>query len=55
MHSGVVLEGELRYVVVEGRARLTDVLNEHAETFCIHADGDVHHIAKAHVLCVEEC
>jgi DNA-binding NtrC family response regulator len=55
LHSGVVLEGELRYVVVEGRARLTDVLNEDSETFCIHAGGAVHHIAKAHVLCVEEC
>jgi DNA-binding NtrC family response regulator len=55
LHSGVAIEGELRYVVVEGRARLTDVLNEHAETFCIHASGAVHHIAKAHVLCVEEC
>jgi DNA-binding NtrC family response regulator len=55
LHCGVVLEGELRYVVVEGRARLTDVLNEDSETFCIHASGDAHHIAKAHVLCVEEC
>jgi len=53
--SGAVLEGELRYVAVEGRSRVTDVLNETARSFSLHASNAVHHVAKAHVLFVEEC
>lgn len=52
--SGVTLEGELRYVAVEGRGRVTDVLNESSPSFALYASSGVHHIAKAHVLCIEE-
>lgn len=52
--SRIVLEGELRYVAVEGRGRVTDVLNEDSLSFSLHASDAVHHIAKAHVLCIEE-
>ena len=54
LRSGVELDGELRYVAVEGRGRVTDVLNEESLGFSLHASGAVHHIAKAHVLCIEE-
>lgn len=54
LRSGAALEGELRYVMVEGQARVTDVLNEPARSFAVYEDGRVHHIAKAHVLCVDE-
>lgn len=54
LRSGTVLEGELRYVAVEGRARVTDVLNEPAPSFSLHAGSIVHHIAKAHVRSIEE-
>jgi hypothetical protein len=55
LRSGIVLEGELRYVAVEGRARVTDVLNEDAPSFALYAGTTVHHIAKAHVRSIEEC
>jgi DNA-binding NtrC family response regulator len=55
LRSGTALEGELRYVVVEGRGRVSDALNESGTTFCVHASDAAQHIAKAHVLCVEEC
>jgi len=54
LRSGIVLEGELRYVAVEGRARVTDVLNEPAPSFPLHAGTVVHHIAKVHVRSIEE-
>jgi DNA-binding NtrC family response regulator len=54
LRSGVVLEGELRYVAVEGRARVTDVLNEAAPSFTLYAGTTAHHIAKAHVRSIEE-
>jgi two-component system response regulator HydG len=54
LHSGAVLDGELRYVPVEGRARVTDVLNEFTPSFPLYAGAGVHHIAKAHVRYVEE-
>jgi DNA-binding NtrC family response regulator len=55
LQSGVVLEGELRYVAVEGRGRVTDVLNESSPSFSLHAGATVRHIAKAHVRSIEEC
>ncbi len=55
LRSGIVLEGELRYVAVEGRARVTDVLNEPAPSFALYAGTTTHHIAKAHVRSIEEC
>lgn len=54
LRSGLMLEGELRYVAVEGRGRVTDVLNESTPSFALHTSGCVHHIVKAHVLCIEE-
>jgi hypothetical protein len=54
LRSGVVIEGELRYVAVEGRARVTDVLNEGAPSFVLHAGDLMHHIAKVHVRSLEE-
>lgn len=54
LRSGTELAGELRYVEVEGRARVTDVLNEPAPSFALYADGRVLHVAKAHVLSVDE-
>ncbi len=54
LHSGSVLEGELRYVPVEGRARVTDVLNESAPSFPLYAGTNVQHVSKAHVRYVEE-
>lgn len=55
LRGGVTLEGELRYVPVEGRGRVTDVLNEHSPCIALHRDNQVQLIAKSHVLCVEEC
>jgi DNA-binding NtrC family response regulator len=52
--SGVVLEGELRYVLVEGRGRVTDVLNEASASFTLYENDLVHYVAKAHVARVEE-
>lgn len=54
LRSGVVIEGELRYVPVEGRARVTDVLNEPSASFALHAGDLVHHVAKMHVRSLEE-
>ena len=54
LRSGGVVEGSLRYVPVEGHTRVTDLLNESAPSFAVHSDGRVHHVAKAHVLYVEE-
>ena len=54
LRSGGVIEGALRYVPVEGRTRVTDLLNGPAASFPVHLDGRVHHVAKAHVLYVEE-
>jgi len=55
LRSGVVLEGELRYVAVEGRSRVTDIVNEDSHSFTLHVGAAVHHIAKAHVRSIEEC
>ncbi len=54
LSSGTQIEGELRYVAVEGRARATDVLNEEGPSFSLYAGDRVSHVAKAHVLSVEE-
>jgi DNA-binding NtrC family response regulator len=55
LRSGVVLEGELRYVAVEGRSRVTDIVNEESLSFPLFSGTIVHHIAKAHVRSIEEC
>ena len=54
LSCGLVLEGELHFVPVVGRGRISDVLNEHAPSFALHVDTVVHHVAKAHVLLIEE-
>jgi len=52
--GGVVLEGELRFVKVFGRGRISDVLNEAVVSFELHVGRIVHHIAKVHVLTIDE-
>ncbi len=52
--GGVLLQGGLRFVKVVGRGRISDVLNEPAASFALHVDTRVHHIAKAHVLTIDE-
>jgi hypothetical protein len=54
LKSGVVLEGELRWVAPHGRQRTADHLNEDAPTFALYAGAMVHHVTKAHVALVEE-
>ena len=54
LRSGGVVEGALHYVPVEGRARVTNLLNEPAPSFAVRSDGRLHYVAKAHVLYVEE-
>jgi hypothetical protein len=55
LRGGFMLEGELRFVPVEGRARVTDVLNEDTPSIALYRDDGLQLIAKAHVLYVEEC
>jgi hypothetical protein len=54
LSGGVVLEGGLRFVPVFGRGRISDILNESAASFPLHVGTRVHHIAKAHVLTIDE-
>lgn len=54
LSSGLSLEGELRFVPVVGRGRISDVLNEPASSFALYSDSLVQHVAKAHVLVIEE-
>jgi hypothetical protein len=54
VRSGEVLEGDLRFVACEGSLRPVDHLNESARSFPLFTTGRVYHIAKAHVLFVEE-
>jgi hypothetical protein len=51
---GVVLEGELHFVPVVGRGRISDVLNEPAPSFALHKGTLIQHVAKAHVLTIDE-
>ncbi len=54
LRGGTTLQGELRWPAVEGRQRTADHLNG-AELHVQLFEGDtVHHIAKAHVITVEE-
>jgi hypothetical protein len=39
---------------VFGRGRISDVLNEPAASFALHIGTRVHHIAKVHVLTIDE-
>lgn len=52
LRSGEVLEGTL--VLSPMLRRTLDVLNQPAKSFAIHAGGKVVHVAKAHVVNVEE-
>jgi hypothetical protein len=52
--GGVALTGQLRYVAPIERRRVADFLNEDGRTFPLYGDGEIHHVAKAHVLYVEE-
>lgn len=52
LRSGGVLEGSL--VLSPTLRRTLDVLNQSAKSFALHAGGRVFHVAKAHVVRVEE-
>jgi hypothetical protein len=54
LRSGVVLEGELRWLAPQDRRRTGDHLNDGAPAFALHGGGLVHHVIKAHVALVEE-
>jgi hypothetical protein len=54
LKSGTQLVGELRYNPVTGQARTADFLNTSADSFELHVQGIVFHVAKAHVALVEE-
>jgi hypothetical protein len=55
LQGGVVLEGAVHYVPVFGRGRVSDVMNEPSASFELHVGNVVHHVAKVHVLTVDEC
>jgi hypothetical protein len=50
--NGRTLVGTVR--CPSGKSRTLDFLNQASKSFTLHADGKVHHIAKAHVDYVEE-
>ena len=52
--GGLSVRGHLRYVARFERPRTADHLNEESRWFQIREGERVHHVAKAHVLCVEE-
>jgi hypothetical protein len=53
--GGAGVEGELRWVRTSPHARTMDVLNQPSASFALHrADGSVVHVAKRHVVTVEE-
>jgi hypothetical protein len=52
LRSGGVLEGSL--VLSPTLRRTLDVLNQNAKSFALQAGGRVFHVAKAHVVAVEE-
>jgi hypothetical protein len=54
LRSGAALEGDIRYTALPGRGRTADFLNQTTRTFPVYAPDMVHHVAKAHVLWVEE-
>ena len=54
LQSGVILEGEVRFIPSQGKARLLDALSEDAPSFVLVEARAVHHVQKAHVLLVEE-
>jgi len=51
LRNGRVVTGSVMSV---GRTRTLDVLNQPARSFAVHAEGKVHHVAKAHVQHVVE-
>jgi DNA-binding NtrC family response regulator len=54
LQSGAQLRGELRYAAPHGSARAIDHLNAPVRTFAVYQGDEVHHVAKEHVLYVEE-
>lgn len=54
MAGGLAIRGHLRYVAPLARSRPADHLNEDSRWFPIEDGADVHHVAKAHVMYVEE-
>lgn len=52
LRSGKMVIGKLRSL--SAHTRTLDLMNTHAKSFAIHAEGKIHHIAKAHVERIEE-
>lgn len=56
--SGRVLTGLVMSLSADIRGarsrRMLDVVNEQGASFSVHADGRVHHVAKAHVAWIQE-
>jgi hypothetical protein len=51
LRSHEVVEGELLFIAP---ARTADLVNTTARSFALHAEGRIHHIAKAHVAFIDE-
>jgi hypothetical protein len=54
LRSGVVLEGELRWVATTGRKRTTDHLNAPPPVLAVATAELVHFVAKAHIAMITE-
>jgi hypothetical protein len=52
LRNGRTIAGTL--MCSAGKTRTLDFLNQESKSFALHAEGKVHHIAKAHVDHVEE-
>lgn len=51
LRNGKVITGNVKSI---GRARTLDLVNQPARSFAVHAEGKVHHVAKAHIEHIEE-
>jgi hypothetical protein len=55
LRNGQVVVGALMSFATRAtRMRTLDLINQPRKSFAVHADGKVHHIAKAHVERIEE-
>lgn len=54
LRSGVLLEGELRWISAAGQARTADYLNSEDLHFEIHTETTRYYVVKSHVALVEE-
>jgi hypothetical protein len=54
MKSGMMLDGELRWTIVDGKQRTADHLNSDARTIELRAQDKSYFIVKSHVAYVQE-